>query len=128
METLITNDIRVSVESHYSPDYSNPAAAKYIFVYRIIIENLGHETVQLLKRHWLIFDAGGSRRQVDGEGVIGQQPILHPGEQHQYTSWCPLAAPIGYMSGHYEFKDTIQERTFSVRIPKFNLIAPQVLN
>lgn len=128
METLITNDIRVSVESSYSPDYSNPAASKYIFVYRIVIENLGNETVQLLKRHWSIFDAGGSHREVDGEGVIGQQPILTPGEKHQYTSWCPLASAMGYMSGYYLFNSNVRNQTFKVHIPKFNLIAPQVLN
>jgi len=128
MKTLITNDIRVSVDSKYSPDYSNPAADKYIFVYRVIIENLGRETVQLLERHWSIFDAGGSLREVDGEGVIGQQPILTPGEKHQYTSWCPLTSAIGYMKGYYLFKSDTRTQTFKADIPKFNLIAPETLN
>ena len=128
METLITNDIRVSVDSSYSPDYSNPTASKYIFVYRIEIENLGDETVQLLKRHWSIFDAGAGQRAVDGEGVIGQQPVLSPGEKHQYTSWCPLASSVGFMTGYYLFKSTMRADTFQVNIPKFNLIAPQILN
>ena len=128
METLITKDIRVSVDSSYSPDYSNPNAAKYIFVYRVIIENLGDETVQLLKRHWSIFDAGGNPREVDGEGVIGQQPVLTPGEKHQYTSWCPLASAIGYMQGYYLFRNNLKNKIFKVHIPKFNLIAPQALN
>ncbi len=128
METLITNDIRVSIDSNYSPGSSNPAAAKFIFTYRVTIENLGNDRVQLLKRHWKIFDAAGAKREVKGDGVIGRQPILHPGEKHQYSSWCPLTSALGYMYGSYLFINTNNDQTFNVRIPKFNLIAPQVLN
>ena len=128
METLITKNIRISVVSSYREDYSNPSASKFIFVYRIIIENLGTEPVQLLKRRWFIFDSDGTKREVEGEGVIGQQPILQAGESHQYSSWCPLSSGLGYMRGSYVFRNLTSQKPFSARIPQFNLLAPQVLN
>jgi ApaG protein len=128
METLITKGIRVSVENSYQPQYSNPLANKYIFAYRITIENLSPATVQLLRRHWEIIDSNGIHRQVDGEGVIGQQPILEPGETHQYVSWCHLTTAMGRMCGTYQMQDQFSKEIFSVKIPLFDLIAPFQLN
>lgn len=128
METLITNGIRVSVETQYESAYSRPLEMKYIFSYHITIENLSTDTVQLLRREWEIFDSNGIIRKVEGEGVIGKQPILAPGEMHQYASWSPLMTEMGRMSGVYIFQRDIDGKDFHVRIPDFRLIAPFKLN
>lgn len=128
METLITNGIRVSVETQYQPTYSRPLEMKYIFSYHITIENLSSETVQLLRREWEIFDSNGIIRKVEGEGVIGKQPVLAPGESHQYASWSPLMTEMGKMSGAYIFRRDIDNHEFRVNIPDFRLIAPFKLN
>jgi ApaG protein len=128
METLITKGIRVSVENSYQPQYSNPLANKYIFAYRVTIENLSPATVQLLRRQWEIIDSNGVHRQVEGEGVIGQQPILEPGETHQYVSWCHLNTGMGRMNGAYQMQDKYSEEVFFVKIPVFDLVAPFQMN
>jgi ApaG protein len=128
METLITNGIRVSVETQYQPTYSRPLELKYIFSYHITIENLSSETVQLLRREWEIFDSNGVIRKVEGEGVIGKQPVLAPGESHQYASWSPLTTEMGKMSGVYIFRRDVDNHEFRVDIPDFRLIAPFKLN
>lgn len=128
METLITNDVRISVEAFFQPEYSKPERNEYIFAYRITIENLNPYTVQLLRRHWHIFDSGGARREVEGEGVIGKQPVLQPGQSHQYVSWCNLSSEIGAMRGSYLFIRLDTQEHFDVNIPKFQLIADYRLN
>lgn len=128
METLITKGIRVSVENSYQPQYSNPLANKYIFAYRVTIENLSPSTVQLLRRQWQITDSNGVRREIEGEGVIGQQPILEPGETHQYVSWCHLTTGMGRMNGAYQMQDQYSNEVFLVQIPVFHLVAPFQLN
>ena len=128
METLITNGIRVSVETQYQPTYSRPLELKFIFSYHITIENLSSETVQLLRREWEIFDSNGVIRKVEGEGVIGKQPVLAPGESHQYASWSPLTTEMGKMSGVYIFRRDVDNHEFRVDIPDFRLIAPFKLN
>ena len=128
METLITKGIRVSVENSYQPQYSNPLASKHIFAYRVTIENLSPATVQLLRRQWEIIDSNGIHRQVEGEGVIGQQPILEPGETHQYVSWCHLNTGMGRMNGAYQMQDKYSKEVFFVKIPVFDLVAPFQMN
>ena len=128
MDTLITNDVRISVEAFYQPNYSKPDAGEYVFAYRITIENLNPFTVQLLRRHWLIFDSAGERREVEGEGVIGKQPILQPGGVHQYVSWSNLNSEIGSMQGTYQFSRADTNEIFEVDIPVFRLITPYRLN
>ena len=128
METLFTNGIRVSVETQYQPTYSRPLELKFIFSYHITIENLSSETVQLLRREWEIFDSNGVIRKVEGEGVIGKQPVLAPGESHQYASWSPLTTEMGKMSGVYIFRRDVDNHEFRVDIPDFRLIAPFKLN
>ena len=128
METLTTKGIKVSVESFYQETQSRPLDRKYVFAYRITIENGSRYTVQLLRRHWHIVDSNDQRREVEGEGVIGQQPVLAPGESHQYVSWCPLTSEIGKMYGTYLMVRPEDQRTFDVRIPEFKLIAPFKLN
>jgi len=128
MQTLITEGIKVSVETHYQNNYSRPMEGKYIHAYRVTIENLSDSTVQLLRRHWRVRDSNGEFRQIEGEGVIGIQPVLEPGEAHQYVSWCHLRTGLGKMWGTYLMQETMQEERFSVQIPEFNLVAPFKLN
>lgn len=128
MDTLITNGIKVSVETHYHPDYSRPRESKFIFAYRVNIENLSASTVQLLRRHWIIQDSDGTLREVKGEGVIGQQPILEPGESHQYVSWCNLRTTIGKMIGFYQMEEIHSGEEFGVQVPEFQLVAPFAMN
>ncbi|MFN7116892.1 MAG: Co2+/Mg2+ efflux protein ApaG [Saprospiraceae bacterium] len=128
METLITRGIKVSVETQYQPAYSRPLEMKYVFSYHITIENMSEETVQLLRRHWYIFDSNGVIREVEGEGVIGKQPILHPGESHEYASWSPLMTEMGKMYGFYLFVRQSDDEQFKVQIPEFQLLAPFKLN
>lgn len=128
MDTLITHDIRVSVETFYKPEYSHPIEGKYIFAYRVLIENIGSETVQLLRRHWIISDSTGVVREVEGEGVIGQKPVLNPGESHQYVSWSSLSTELGTMHGTYLMRKMTDQSEFKVDIPRFSLLAPYKLN
>ena len=128
LETLITRGIRISVTVDYQPAFSKPAEAQFIFSYEITIENQSNLTVQLLRRHWHILDSLGIAREVEGEGVVGQQPILNPGECHVYQSWCPLRTPIGLMTGTYLMENGEDHSTFLVRIPEFRLVAPFVCN
>ncbi len=128
MQTLITQGIKISVETFYQPQYSEPIKKKYIFAYRITIENQSQYTVQLLRRHWYIVDAASNLREVEGEGVIGKQPILKAGERHQYVSWSHLITDIGKMYGTFQMVRQLDGRFFTVIIPEFKLIAPARLN
>ena len=128
METLTTNGIKISVETYYQASQSKPADNQYIFAYHIKIENKSPHTVQLLKRHWYIFDAIGQRREVEGEGVIGKQPILKPGEFHGYTSWCPLASGMGKMHGTFSMIRLTDDARFEVLVPEFKMVEPAKLN
>ncbi len=128
MVSQITSDVKISVESIYQPEYSNPDNLHYMYAYRITIENQSTETLQLLRRHWEIFDAIGEHKQVDGEGVVGQQPILEPNQVHQYASGCNLRSAMGYMEGFYEMQRLSDGELFAIAIPRFILIADFVLN
>lgn len=128
MQTLITQDIKVGVETTYQADYSRPAEGKYIHAYRITIENLGNQTVQLMARHWRVQDSNGEFREIKGDGVVGQQPILSPGESHRYVSWCHLNTDIGRMWGTYLMVDQITGEDIEVHIPEFLLIPSFKLN
>lgn len=128
MATQITEGVKVSVETVYQPEYSNPENQHYMFAYKIKIENLSDHSIQVLRRHWFIFDSNGSRREVEGDGVVGQQPIIDPGEQHEYVSGCNLKSDMGCMDGNYQVLREIDGSHFEVKIPKFMLIAPHRLN
>jgi ApaG protein len=99
-----------------------------VFTYRITIENQSDHTIQLMRRHWHIFDAGFSMREVEGEGVVGQQPVLEPGQVHQYVSGCNLKSGIGKMSGTYLMEKVVDGSKMQVNIPEFTMIAPLRLN
>src|SRR3954468_486128 len=98
----VTNGIRVEVMSRHSPENSRPGQGEWVFQYTVRITNLSSGTVQLLSRHWIITDAVDHVEEVEGPGVVGQQPVLAPGEAHQYSSWCPLKTPTGMMQGTYQ--------------------------
>lgn len=128
MVTKITDGVKISVETIYQPEYSNPANDHFMFAYRVSIENLTENSVQLLNRHWHIFDSNGTKREVEGEGVVGLQPIIEPGNNHEYVSGCNLKTDMGSMKGSYEMKRIVDDRKFRVNIPEFYLIAPYKMN
>ena len=128
MQTAITRGVKVSVETFYQLDYSNPLKDEYMFAYRITIVNQSEQTLQLLRRHWHIVDANGIVREVEGEGVVGQQPILRPTEKYQYVSGCNLNTELGKMFGTYEMINVSNGKKFKVNIPTFQLVASLKLN
>jgi ApaG protein len=122
-----TRGIRVSVLSEYAPDRSRPPLNQWFFLYTITITNDGTETVQLISRHWIITDANGLVEEVRGPGVVGQQPVLAPGESFTYTSGCPLRTPFGTMEGTYQMVSRAGD-SFDVRIPAFTLSEPYTVH
>jgi ApaG protein len=121
-----TEGIRVEVRPRFSLADSDPADGTFVFSYTISMANEGKSTAQLLFRHWLIHDSTGDDSTVDGEGVVGEQPVLEPGQSHVYRSYCVLRSPVGYMEGHYTFVRQDGER-FRVDVPRFHLNGPLVL-
>lgn len=128
MVAQITDGVKVSVETTYQPGYSNPANEYFMFSYKIQIENLGDYSIQLLRRHWVIFDSSGSKREVEGEGVVGVQPVLAPGQHHEYVSGCNFKTDMGFMQGTFQMKRLVDNEIFDVKVPLFPLIAPFKLN
>jgi ApaG protein len=128
MNSLISEGVKVSVETFYQPDYSNPLHGDFVFAYRITIENHNAFPVQLLRRHWYIFDSNGTYQEVEGEGVVGETPVLNPGESYRYMSSCSLKTEIGKMAGNYLMENLHNKRLFEVRIPAFDMIAPFKIN
>lgn len=128
METSTTQGVKITVTTNYLPDYSSPAQQHFVFAYKISIENNSEFTVKLLRRHWHIYDSNGVVREVEGEGVVGQQPVLEPHESHQYVSGCNLKTGIGKMKGTYLMERLVDGKQFSVNIPEFVLIVPYKLN
>lgn len=123
MYQAITRNIQVTVEPHFLPDESDPEEGKYFFAYSVEIANNGRAIVQVRTRHWTITDGRGHVDVVEGAGVVGEEPILHPGESFRYTSGCPLETPTGIMVGHYGV-ETLEGDTFKVDVPAFSLDAP----
>jgi ApaG protein len=121
--TATTRGIAVSVEPAYLEEHSAPGNSQYVWAYHVTIENRGPETVQLLTRHWMITNARGELNEVKGPGVVGEQPILEPGESFAYTSGAPLNTPWGMMGGSYLMESESGER-FDIEIPTFSLDSP----
>ena len=119
----VTHNVRVRVRAQYDPQQSNPTAHQWFFLYTIQISNEGGQTVQLLSRHWIITDGTGQVQEVRGPGVVGEQPVLAPGERFEYTSGCPLTTPFGSMRGTYQMVSDKHER-FEVEIAEFALTEP----
>ena len=123
----VTNDIRVEVLSRYSPENSRPFQEAWLFEYTVRITNQGLETVQLVSRHWIITDALEHTEEVKGPGVVGEQPVLAPGESFKYSSWCPLKTPTGVMRGTYQMLGA-RGNQFDIEIAPFALRAPYTVN
>lgn len=119
----VTNSIRVAVQSYFLEGQSDPETAQFVWAYRIKISNESEETVQLLNRHWIISDAGGGVQEVQGEGVIGEQPVIAPGQHFVYTSGTPLSTASGFMRGTYEMQNENGDHFF-IEIPTFSLDSP----
>jgi ApaG protein len=124
MPTATTHDVEVDVETQYQPQQSNPLSEDFLFAYRITIKNHGDHVIQLLRRHWYIHDSNGEKREVEGEGVVGLQPVLKPGETHSYISGCNLKSELGKMKGIYLFEKLVDGNRFEVQVPEFTMMVP----
>lgn len=124
-QSLTTRDVTVRVSVSYLPEQSEPNRGRWFWAYHIRLENHGERAVQLLTRHWIITDGRGARHTVEGEGVVGEQPLIVPGASFDYVSGCPLSTPTGAMQGSYQMLSDDGE-VFAVEIPKFSLVAPAV--
>ena len=127
MNTQETHRVEVGVETAYIDDQSDPDADRYVFAYTITISNTGSAPAKLLNRHWLITDSNGKIQEVRGEGVVGEQPYLKPGEVFRYTSGTVLETPVGTMEGEYEMVDD-DGQSFLALIDRFSLSVPRVLH
>lgn len=127
--TATTNGVSVEVMTSYDPRYSHKGGERrWVFLYRVRIINKSDHTVQLLRRHWEICDSIYGKEVVHGDGVVGQQPVLEPGQSYSYTSACPLISPLGSMKGYYEMEKHISGAIIKVEIPEFTLMAPELMN
>ena len=121
------DDIRIEVATNYVVDQSDPDVGRYVFAYTITIENLSDVPARLLSRHWLITDANGKVQEVTGDGVVGEQPHLNPGESFRYSSGTVLETPVGAMQGSYQM-EADNGKNFEAPIPPFTLAVPGVLH
>ena len=118
-----TRKINITVNPYFLDDQSEPDEQHFVWAYQVTIDNQGNEKVQLKNRYWKIIDSNGSEQEVKGEGVVGEQPILNPGEKFEYTSGTPLSTPSGFMGGYYEM-ETTEGKIFEAIIPQFSLDSP----
>ncbi len=128
MITQVTRGIKVSIQTTFEGTFFKNYKMHYAFGYTITIENQGKDTVQLVGRHWEIFDSLKERETVDGEGVVGKKPVIRPGKSHTYSSGCLLASPIGAMKGFYNMVSISTAEEFEVEIPTFKFAAPFSMN
>jgi ApaG protein len=127
MSDITTRGIRVEVRSAYLPERSQPAEQRFLFAYFVRISNTGTTRAQLISRRWIITDADGEEQRVSGPGVVGEQPVLDPGEAFEYSSFCPLPTPVGSMRGTYHMVTPAGE-AFEATIAPFTLAVPNTLN
>ena len=128
MITALTCGVKISVETLYRKDLSNVRNNMFFFNYRIVIENMNTYEVQLISRYWFIFDSLNPSKEISGDGVVGEQPILQAGQKHVYVSGCDLRSEIGYMRGYYMFERLDTKERFRVAVPKFELIDKLKMN
>lgn len=124
----VTHGVEISVETRFLPSESSIRHGHYFFMYEITIENKNEFSVQLLSRHWHIYDSNGEYREVKGEGVIGEQPVIEPGQKYSYRSGCNLATEIGRMEGAYTMVRLFDNKEFEAQIPAFHFVLPAKLN
>lgn len=128
MVSQISEGVKISVETFYQEEYSSPLTNDYMFTYRITLENHNAFPVQLLRRHWYIFDSSSEARELEGEGVVGVQPMIEPGETYQYLSGCNLSSDMGKMQGMYFMENGHTKQSFVIHIPSFEMIVPAKMN
>jgi len=128
MSNTLTRGVRVIVTPEYLPEQSAPEAGRWLFGYHVVLRNEGADTVQLISRHWVITNGEGETDEVQGEGVIGQQPVLEAGAEFHYSSGCPLDTPVGTMHGSYQMRIVATDEMFDARIAPFLLAVPSALN
>ena len=128
MVQQVTEGVSIMVETAYQSDRSNPIHSEFLFAYKITIENLTAYPVKLISRHWHIKESNGTHREVEGEGVVGQQPIIEPGSSYQYISAANLHSDIGKMYGTYLIENLFNKKKLIVTIPEFHLVAPSKMN
>ena len=128
MLKALTEGVEISVKTAYQPSHSSPRESYYFFSYTITIENKNDFSIQLISRHWHIFDSNGDYRQVQGEGVVGEQPIIEPNKTYSYTSGCNLKTEIGKMSGTYHMVRLLDDAAFEAKIPEFQMVLSSKLN
>jgi ApaG protein len=128
MTSKVSRGVKVTVETYYQPEYSNPLNSEYMFAYKITIENNNDFPVRLISRHWYIYDSNGSMREVQGDGVVGVQPVIASGTSYQYISGCNLRSEMGKMNGSYLIENVNTKKTFDVIIPSFEMHAPFKMN
>ncbi|MEM7162479.1 MAG: Co2+/Mg2+ efflux protein ApaG [Bacteroidota bacterium] len=128
MVSLVTEGIRISVLTLFEKDYSRPNLSEYIFSYTISIENTNPFEVQLLRRKWVIVDANGDRKEIEGVGIVGLRPFIAPGQTYTYSSTCDLRTEIGMMKGMYYMRNIENDSNIQVLVPSFQLIAPYKMN
>lgn len=126
--SCITEGIRVSVRTAYQPEQSSPVKDYYFFAYEIEISNESAHTVQLLTREWHITDAVGKQRFVEGEGVVGKQPVIEPGDTHRYVSYCDFSTMGGKMSGFYYMHRFSDDKLVRIKVPEFEMLVPFIGN
>jgi ApaG protein len=124
----VTRGVLVRVQSQYSPERSDPDNHRYFFLYKVVIQNQGVETVKLESRHWIITDANGRVEEIRGAGVVGEHPLLPPGESFEYVSACPLTTPFGVMQGSYRMVVAGSNERFDAEIPAFALGEPTTVH
>jgi ApaG protein len=127
LSDAVTRGVRVEVLARYAAENSRPQFSQWVFEYTVRITNQGSDTVQLISRHWIITDAAGHVQEVNGPGVVGNQPVLAPGESFKYSSWCSLETPVGMMHGTYQMVASDGEQ-FDIEIAAFGLKAPYSVN
>lgn len=128
MSVKVSEGIKIKVDTQFIQEYSKPALNNFLFSYRITIENTNSFPVQLLRRHWYIKDSAAPLREVEGEGVVGQTPIIQAGNSYSYESGCNLNSDVGSMKGTYEFLNLASNTIFEAEIPEFSLTVPWRLN
>jgi ApaG protein len=128
MNSKISGGVKIIVETFYQSEYSNPVNNEFMFAYKITIENSNDFPVKLLRRRWSIYDSNGSVKEVEGEGVVGVQPVIAPASSYQYISGCNLRTEMGKMHGTYLLENVNNKKTFNVIIPSFLLEAPFKMN
>lgn len=128
MVSQITKGIKISVVTNFEGTYFKNHKIHFAFSYEITIENQGKDSVQLISRHWEIFDSLNNKEIVDGEGVIGKKPVIKSGDSHTYNSGCLLSSPFGSMRGEFSMVNFTSTKTFKVAVPTFRLNAPFALN